>query len=380
MPTEACYVVSIENAILLSVSYGILSVYFEDVMSYGYLFFAVFIGLCLCYVSILVGFCLLLFDDNTSKQLVLFDANRPSALVLNNIPTFARILARSGAICSVALFVVFVTVGCEFFTDDNASQADSLPTIALKKMETETHITTQLAVSAAFAIFFMIVVMLICNNQQLNSIVVRLQSMHPEQEALTSSMHDIALFVRALLVLLMIVCDSTGTFKALPYKAFPSFLLNAIPNFKDSVLTLRNHISALFIGWCLFVDIARALVPKSIFLFILVELLDVPQIFGNILTFEVLLQDITLTNLACIVLVVCDAACVVYASVFRIYQLLKRRKWSAPKRPASFTANVSGVPNGLSHDSKSQLNTDELHFNETGINVNNIRIFEKKRN
>ena len=380
MPTEACYVVSIENAILLSVTYGILSLYFEDVMSYGYLFFAVFIGLCLCYVSIVVGFGLLLFDDTTSKQLVLFDSNRPSALVPNNVPTFARILARSGAICSMALFIVFVTVGCEFFTDDNASQADSLPTIALKKIETETHITTQLAVSAAFAIFFMIVVMLICNNQQLNSIVVRLQSMSPEQEASTSSMHDIALFVRTLLVMYMIVCDSTGTFKALPYKAFPSFLLNTIPNLKDSVLTLRNHISVLFIGWCWFVDIARALVPKSIFLFILVELLDIPQIFGNVLTFELLLEDITLTNLACIVLVVCDAACVVYASVVRIYQLIKKRKWSAPKRPASFTANVTGASNGPPQDIRSQLNTGELNFNETGINVNNIRIFEKKRN
>ena len=377
MATEACYVISIENAILLSVSYGILSVYVDDVMGYGYLFFAVFIGLSLCYVSIAVGFCLLLFDDNTSKQIVLCDSNRPSQLVPNSIPTVARILARSGAICSVALFVAFVTVGCEFFTDDTASEPDRLPTIALKRSETESPISTQLAVSAAFAIFFMVVVMLLCNNQQLNSIVVRLQSMTPESRpfATTSAMHDLALFVRTLLVLYMIVCDSTGTFKPLPYKAMPAYLLNLIPSLKASVLSLRNSISLLFLGWCWVVDIARAVVPTSAtILVILVELLDVPQIFGSVITFEALLQDTTLTNFACLVLVVCDAACIVYGSASRIYHALKKRvasprkQQSAPNAPA-----FNPYP-------RAELTTGELNFNETDINVNTIRIFEKKSN
>ena len=375
MPTEACYVISIENAILLSVSYGILSAYFEDVMGYGYLFFAVFIGLCSSYVSILAGFCLLLFDDNTSKQIVLFDSNRASQLTPNNVPTFARILARSGAICSVALFIVFVTVGCEFFTDDTASDPDRLPTIALKRIVDESHITTQLAVSAAFAIFFMVVVMLLCNNQQLNSIVVRLQSTSPPQPAMTSSAQDVALFVRTLLILYMIVCDSTGTFKSLPYKAMPAFLLNVIPNLKDSVLSLRNSTSLLFIGWCWFVDIARAVVPKAwTILTILVELLDIPQIFGTVITFEALLQDTTLTNFACIVLVLCDAACIVYGSASRIYHIVKKRIGSSRKQ------QVPHAPSAPLSYTRTEMNTGDLNFNETDINVNNIRIFEKKSN
>ena len=375
MPTEACYVISIENAILLSVSYGILSLYFEDVMSYGYLFFAVFIGLCLCYVSIVIGFCLLLFDDNTSKQLILFDSNRPSQLTPNNIPTLARILGRSGAICSVALFVVFVTVGCEFFTEDNA-EPDGLPTIALKRIATESQVTTQLAVSAALAIFLLVLLMLLCNNQQLNSIIVRLWSVSPAQVAVTTSMDDLTLFVRVLLLLYMIVCDSTGTFKPLPYKAMPSFLLGVIPNLKDSVLSLRNSISVIFIGWCWIVDIARVLLPQTTFFLILVELLDVPQIFGNILAFEVLLQDVTLTNFACIVLVVCDACCVIVGSFYRLYHILTKRKRSSHPRQGSFQMNPAPVS---VHDTRTSLNA-ELNFNETDINVNNLRIFEKKSN
>lgn len=375
MPTEACYVISIENAILLSVCYGILSAYFEDVMSYGYLFFSIFIGLCLCYVSMIVGFCLLLFDDNTSKQLILFDSNRPSQPTPNNIATFARILGRSGAICSVALLIVFVTVGCEFFTED--SEPDSLPTIALKKVATESQVTTQLAVSTAFAIFFMTVVMLLSNNQQLNSIVVRLQSMNPQEPPMTSSMQDIALFVRTLLILYMIVCDSTGTFKSLPYKAMPAYLLNLIPSLKSSVLSLRNSISLLFIGWCWVVDIARVVTPKSwTILVILVELLDVPQIFGSVITFEALLQDITLTNFACIVLVACDAACIVYGSAYRIYHALKKRVASPRKQQAPSTPNAPA----FNQYPRTELNTSELNFNETDINVNTIRIFEKKSN
>jgi hypothetical protein len=386
MPTEACYVISVENAILLSVSYGILASYFEDVMSYGYLFFAVFIGLSLCYVSMIAGFCLLLFDDNTSKQLILFDANRPSPLTPNSVPSVARVLGRSGAICSVALLVVFVTVGCEFFTEDN-SEPDSLPTIALKRVATESQVNTQLAVSAAFAIFFMIVLMLLCNNQQLNSIVVRLRSMSPEQVAVTTSFDDLALFVRALLLLYMTVCDSTGTFKPLPYKAMPSFLLDLIPDFKGSVFSLRNNISLLFIAWCLFVDIARAFVPNFAVLLILVELLVTPQIFGAVLTFEILFEDSTLTNFACMVLVACDAFCVVCASAVRIYHIMKDRTWHANKGVSATNGIDAPTGKGLFLDSSafqysSTSNAGELNFNETDINLNNInlRFFEKKSN
>jgi hypothetical protein len=109
-------------------------------------------------------------------------------------------------------------------------------------------------------------------------------------------------------------------------------------------------------------------------LVILVELLDVPQIFGSVITFEALLQDTTLTNFACLVLVVCDAACIVYGSASRIYHALKKRvasprkQQSAPNAPA-----FNPYP-------RAELTTGELNFNETDINVNTIRIFEKKSN
>lgn len=402
MPTEACYVVSIENAILLSTTYGILSVYFEDVMSFGFLFFAVFIGLCLCYVCILFAFGLVLFDDNTNKQIILLESNHADsgrAPTPNQIPLFARLLTRSGAICCVALFILFVTVGCEFLTDDAVPEADNLSTIALKKIDTETQLTTQFAVSTGFAVFFMIVLMLLCNNQQLNGILVRLQLMTDDRNASTehasteqsrtSTGEDIALFVRTLLILYMIACDSTGTFKPLLHKALPSFLLNLIPSLKDSVLNLRNYISILFLGWCLFVDIARALIPKFTILLILVELLIVPQIFGSLLTLEVLWEDVTLTNFACLVLVICDALCVVYASLLRIYHIIKQRKWSN-KRSTPSIVQAAVVPQGQGvfldmsafRDNRTATHTSELNFNETDINVNNInlRIFEKKIN
>lgn len=395
MPSEACYVISIENAILLSTTYGILSVYFEDVMSHGFLYFAVFIGLCLCYVFIILGFTLVLFDDNTSKRIILLDSNSVDSGRVSSpsqIPLFARLLARSGAVCSVALLIAFVTVGVEFLTDENAPESDSLSTIALKKIDTESQLTTQFSVSTAFAVFFMIVLMLLANSQQLNGILVRLKIMtetvSSPEEPVTSTGDDISLFVRTLLILYLIVCDSTGTFSLLPFKAMPSFLLGVIPNFKDSVLSLRNNISVLFLGWCLFVDIARAFVPKSTYLMIFVELLIIPQIFGTVFTFEILFEDTSLTNFACIVLVVCDAFCVVCASFIHIYHIVKERKWSLKRGNTSATDAVDAPKGtGLFFDSSAfhnstAANTGDLNFNETDINVNtiNLRIFEKKSN
>lgn len=378
MPTEACYVVSIENAILLSTVYGILSVYFEDVMSYGFLFFAVFIGLSLSYLFIVAGFGLILFDENASKQIVLMESNLATSASTPKVALVARVLARSAAICSVALFIVFLTVGFEFFTDDNASASDSLPRIALKKIETEAHLTTQMAVSAGFAVFFIIVVMLVSNHQQLNAIVVRLQSLTEgaaEQRALTSAFDDLALFVRTLLVLYMIVCDSSGTFKQLPYKAMTSFLLGIIPPLKASVLALQNPTSVLLIGWCLFVDLVRGFAPHITASVVIVELLGVPLVIGSILTLDVLWHDMTQTNFACMVLVICDVFCVVYASIHKIYY---------DGQVSSAPSLESQMPLGANTETlvMPDTNTSDLRFTGPAINLNNInlRIFEKKSN
>jgi len=207
MPTEACYVVSIETAIFLCTAYGLLSVYFDDLMSSGFLFFAVFVGLSLSYVAMVAALALLMLDSATSKQIILLDSTRSEQTgAPNGAAHLSRILARSGSTCSVALFILFLTVGCQFFTDDSVSLPDSLPSIALKKLDTESPLTTQFAVSTAFALFLMIVLMLLSSNQQLNGIFVRLQHMADSTAApLTGAADDLALFVRALLISYLIV-------------------------------------------------------------------------------------------------------------------------------------------------------------------------------
>jgi len=388
MPTEACYLVSIENAILLCVAYGILSVYFDDVMSYGFLFFAVFSGLCVCYVSIVLGFCLMLIDDTTSTQIMLLDSTRgagPGAAAPNHIAHLSRALARSGATCAVALFILFVTVGCEFFTDETASAADSLPTIALKKVAAESHLATQFAVSTALAVFFMVVLMLLGNNQQLAGIFVRLQSMANSTgvplKALTSKADDLALFVRALFIAYLVVCESTGTFRPLLTRSMPAYLLGAIPGLQDAVLSLRNGTSLLFIAWCFVLDILRAFLPQSLVFVMLLEVLDGVQIFGSLLSIEILLADTTLTNFACLVLLISDAACVLAASVYRIYHKIKTWRWSSARhRPAHAGPGARAMTHApeAMHDDRSS----ELVFKQEDMNMDrlNMQIFAKKSN
>jgi hypothetical protein len=151
MPSESCYVTLIENAILLFVAYGLLDAYFEDVMRYGFLFFAVFIGLCTCYASTALAFCIMLLDDTTSTQMLLLDAERPfETPPPNNIAHAARVVARAATASSVALFLLFLTVGCEFLTEGSAPE--SLPAIALKSYAVEPVWATQFAVSTALAV------------------------------------------------------------------------------------------------------------------------------------------------------------------------------------------------------------------------------------
>ena len=377
MPTEACYVVSIENAILLSVSYGVLSAYFDDVMSYGFLFFAVFSGLCVCYAAIVLGFCLMLADDTTSRQIMLLDSARgarPDAEPPNHVAHLSRALARSGATCSVALFILFVTVVCEFLTDEHASAADSLPTIALKKAAGESHLATQFAVSTALAVFFMAVLMLLGNSQQLAAIFVRVQ-----EKALTSTADDLALFVRALFIAYLIACESTGTFRPLLFRSMPAYLLDVIPGMRDAVLSLRNSASVLFIAWCWTLDLARTFLPRSLIFVTLLEVLDGVQIFGNVLSIEMLLADATLTNFACLVLMLCDAACVLLASLYRIYHKIKTWRWSsARQRPAHAGGRPLTTAPEAMHDDRSS----DLVFKQQDMNINslNMQIFAKKSN
>ena len=405
MPSEACYLVSIENAIILCLVYGILSSYFDDVMSSGFLFFTVFIGMSLSYVSIVFGFALLLFDDTTSRQIVLLDADGGAAQsapgrTRSSVAQLARVLARTGAVCVVAMFILFVTVGVEFFTEDHASESDSLPTVALKKAPTETFLTTQFAVSTAIAVFFIIQVMVLSNSQQLTAILVRLDHMtQSTRDEQTSTSDDLALFVRTLLILYVIVCDSVGTFKHLPAGSVSAALVDAAPVLKStwsiSIFGSRNNTSLLVLAWFWLIGVAETFLPvflPQIIVFVAIKLLYLYQIILSLAAIEILLGHVTLTNMACVVVVACDACLIFYISVYRIYHELRARKWLTGQPTAT---NEDGSATQNEHEARITPNMKcrtvvlcekdvSSHFdvNEQHINVESLNwsIFQKKSN
>jgi len=414
MPSESCYVTLIENAILLFVAYGLLDAYFEDVMRYGFLFFAVFIGLCTCYASTALAFCIMLLDDTTSTQMLLLDAERPfETPPPNNIAHAARVVARAATASSVALFLLFLTVGCEFLTEGSAPE--SLPAIALKSYAVEPVWATQFAVSTALAVYFMLLLMLLGSNQQLNGIFLRLQYMTqsvplpPAQAAAyPSRADDFALFVRALLGLYVVICGSTGTFQ----ETWP---LHEIPGFRTAIGgDYRNYVALVFVAWCFVTDALRALpVSESMEAFVIgtLTLLDLIQVFLNVVLAHVLFRDSSLTNFACAVLVICDAACVMYVSGWRIVdkvltnvgqvlegihstegkvdidQANRIKAWSGaldpPKQVPSERAVTKTVTDLVFVNPKAPDDSDPgLQFSAAHFNVNNIkmRVFEKKSN
>ena len=382
MPTEACYVVSIETAIFLCTGYGLLSAYFDDLMSSGFLFFAVFVGLSLSYVAMVVALSLLLLDGATSKQIILLDSARIEQTEgPNDAAHLSRVLARSGSTCSVALLILFVTVGCQFFTDDSASASDSLPSIALKKADAEAPLATQFAVSTAFAVFLMIVLLLLSSNQQLNGIFVRLQHMADSAGApLTGAADDLALFVRALLIAYLVVCDSADTFKQLPDKSMAGVFVNALPTLRDYGLGIRNSASLLFIVWAWLLDVARMVVPAGIVPFVVLESADLLHLFLGVVTVEALLQDMTVTNMACTALVGCDGCFVLYGVVYRVYGEIQSRQRPPAREAPKMARVVIGVPVVHSTPELPSGDAIELTFNAPGINEINLNwgTFEKK--
>jgi len=381
MVSESCYVTLIENAILLFTAYGLLTLYVEDVMHYGFLFFAVFIGLCMCYASTAAGFCMMMLDDTTSTQLLLLDAERPfSTPPPNNVAHVARILARTATACSVALLLLFVTVGCEFFTED--SEPNSLPAIALRSSASETALATQLAVSTALAVYSMLVLMLLGSNQQLNGVFLRLQYMTqsvplpPEQAAAyTTRADDFALFVRAQLGLYLVTCGCTGTFEQ-------SALLDYLPALKHAMASRRNGVAGLFIVWCVVTDTLRIWCPPAVVCILLLTVADALQVFASIEVTEVLLRDRSLTNFACALLVLCDAACVMYAGFGRIARKIQIQP--SPGKEASNTKKLYVPPPTRlkTHEEIDDVPAQELNFSGAHVNVDNIkmRVFEKKSN
>jgi hypothetical protein len=235
----------------------------------------------------------------------------------------------------------------------------------------------------AFFVLPFAVLMLLGNSQQLASIFVRLQNMASgtgvPHKAPTTAADDLALFVRALFIAYLIACESTGTFRPLLYRSMPAFLLDFIPGMKDAVLSLRNSASLLFIAWCWTLDLLRAFLPQSLIFVTVLEVLDGVQIFGNVLSIEMLLADATLTNFACLVLMLCDAACVLCASLFRIYHKIKTWRWSSARQRQAHAGGraTTAAPEAM-HDDKSS----DLVFKQQDMNINslNMQIFAKKSN
>jgi len=428
MVSESCYVTLMENAILLCVAYGLLSAYFDDVMHSGFLFFAVFIGLCACYASTAAAFCMMLLDDTTSTQLLLLDAERmfnKDTPPPNNVAHVARILARAATASSVALFLLFLTVGCEFFTED--SPANSLTDVALRRKFGEAVIATQFAVSTAFAVYFMLLLLVLGSNQQLNGLFLRLQYMTqklpmPEEQAkaFTTTVDDVALFVRALLGMYVVVCGCTGTFQEL-------FFLIRAPEVNDEEKNLytpqmfidfgawfssllkslktalggeyRNYVALVFWAWCLLTDTLRAVLPAH---WISAVVLAVPDLLhGGLCAVlaEVLFRDRSLTNFACAVLLICDATCVLCACVGNVVEelrkLSKKDNSDVPetKKKATLTEQVVlAARPPVVQDLPDLTPKLDLHramssgaglcFSEAHFNIDNIkmRVFEKKSN
>jgi hypothetical protein len=346
-------------------------------MGFGFLFFAVFVGMSLSYVSIVSGFCLLLFDETTNRQIILLNAdNSPpqGASTLTGVAQFARVLARSGAVCTVAVFVLFVTVCVEFFTEDHASSSDSLVTIALKKSHSESFLTTQIVVSTALAVFLVILVMILSNSQQLKGILVRLEYM-TQQTTQTSTSDDLTLFVRTLLIAYVITIDSAGTFRNLPQDS----LINAVSTPKITFLEgIRNSTSLLVVAWFFAMNLIQQFVSTTF-----VKVLYVFQLFMSFVAIETLLYDITLTNIACVVLVACDAFLILYTNVYHIFHEIRTQKWPTAQfgaaNDASSKSEILAEKNekGLLSDM-----SDEFDVNHQKINIDSLnwRIFQKKSN
>jgi hypothetical protein len=229
----------------------------------------------------------------------------------------------------------------------------------------------------------MAVLILLGNSQQLAGIFARLQNMANgtgvPQKALTSAADDLALFVCALFITYLISCEGSGTFRPLLYRSMPAYLLDVIPGMKDTVFSLRNSVSLLFIAWCWTLDLARSFLTQCLICVTILELLADVQIFGYVLSIDMLLADATLTNFACLVLILCDAACVLCASLYRIYHKIKTWRWSsARQRPADAGGRVLTTAPEAMHDDRSS----DLVFKQEDMNINslNMQIFAKKSN
>jgi hypothetical protein len=302
--------------------------------------------------------------------------------------------------------VLFLTVCCEFFTED--SGPDSLPALALKTHVAETALVAQLVVSTALAVYSMVMLMLLGSNQQLNGLFLQLQYMtqivplpQAQAQAYTTRPDDFALFVRALLGLHVVICGCTGTFQEL-------FFLEGLSSVQKSLKTAlggdkRNYVALVFWAWCLLVDALRAVLPAHWISAVVLGVPDLMHGFVCAVLAEVLFHDRSLTNFACAVLLICDATCVLVASICCIVNevriMLTKRKDKAnmkatqeARKPAKKTQTELVADLVLATQPKvapgSQprpgKNDDDpgLEFSASHVNVDDIimRVFEKKSN
>jgi hypothetical protein len=196
-----------------------------------------------------------------------------------------------------------------------------------------------------------------------------------QQTTQTSTSDDLTLFVRTLLIAYVITIDSAGTFRNLPQDS----LINAVSTPKITFLEgIRNSTSLLVVTWFFALNLIQQFVST-----IFVKVLYVFQLFISLVAIEVLLYDITLTNMACVVLVACDAFLILYTNVYHIFSEIRVQKWptaqsgaandASPKNEILMGTNTKGLVNDMS---------DEFDVNHQKINIDSLnwRIFQKKSN
>jgi hypothetical protein len=154
---------------------------------------------------------------------------------------------------------------------------------------------------------------------------------------------------------------------------------------KHYVFGLRNGTTFIFIVWCFALDTARTFLPQSLWILIIIDVLDGVQVFGNILTIEVLfwIEDQTLTNFACLILCICDAGIVAVICLLRIYQKIKTSGSPDKTNEVKYTPYVQeSQPAPPESKGAGLYNTEDFYFPPSDIKLHqlDLQVFRKKSN
>jgi hypothetical protein len=165
-------------------------------------------------------------------------------------------------------------------------------------------------------------------------------------------------------------------------------MVNDLPTVEITLLDgIRNRTSLLVITWVFILNVIETFLPVFVTI-VFVKVLYVLQLFLSLVAIEILLHDITLTSMACVVLVACDAFLVLYTSVYHIYHEIRVQKWPNAQSGATNDASAENenvattMPHTRSKTSLRDDMSDEFDVNHNKINIDSLnwRIFQKKSN